>query len=166
MWKRNFHLVTDVDPQTAVELISKLLTKRSIKHSIANNHVFSTHIPIIILGFDRRRYSRDNLVGFNPFVYIDNIKINIQPNSEKKTKLEITVMQVRSYVPIVIIMFIILQFSTLEIDIFPNRILPIAIFATFAVLYYLFAFRLVIGYLLPSEIKRVLKSDDHENKSQ
>ena len=114
MWKRRFHLVTDVDPQTAIELISKLLTKRKVKHSIVNNHVFSTHIPIILYGSDRRHLSRDNFVGVNPFVYIDNIKINIEPDSERKTKLEIIVIQVRSYIPIVIMMLIILKVRTEE----------------------------------------------------
>ena len=87
MWKRKFHLVADVDIQTVVELISILLSKRSVKHSIANNQVFSTHIPIILFGSDRRHLSRDNFIGINPFVYIDKIKINVESDSEKKTKL-------------------------------------------------------------------------------
>ena len=161
MWKRRFHLVTDADPQTAVELISKLLTKRSVKHSIVNNHVFSTHIPIILFGSDRRHLSRDNFVGVNPFVYIDNIKINIESKSEKKTKLVITVIQIRSYVPIVIMMLILLKVRTVEFGTF-----AVIIFAIIAVLYYLFAFHLVIWHLLTSEIERVLKSDDQKKRSQ
>ncbi len=154
-------MVTDADPQTTVELISKLLAKRSIKHSIVNNHISSTHIPFIILGFDWRRYSRDNFIGYNPFVFIDKIKINVESDSEKKTKLDITVIQVRSYVPIIIMILIILKVRTVEFGTFAA-----IIFAIIAVLYYLFAFHLVIGHLLTSEIKRVLKSNERESKSQ
>ena len=70
-------------------------------------------------------------------------------------------MQIRSYVPIVIIILIILKVRTVEFGTFAA-----IIFAIIAVLYYLFAFHLVIGHLLTSEIKRVLKLNDNKIESQ
>ena len=154
MWKRKFYLVADAEPQTVIELVSSLLSKRSVKHSINNNQIVSTNIPIwfFMLRYSRRLYSRDNFVGVNPFIYIDNIKINVETELEKKTKLDITVTQIRSYMPFVFIMSMAFAIWTARVETFAGWF-----FVIIAVLYYLFTFHLVIGKLLPGEIKRVLK---------
>jgi len=151
MWKRHFQLIADAPPQSVIEAVSTLLTKRSVKHSIEENCIISSDIPIPIVNWDRRRYSRDNFIGVNPFLFVDSVALDVTPEPEERAKLVLTAIQGRSYIPVV---FILLMSGLVWTS---GESIGGWIFLGVAVLYYLFAFHVVIGKLLPGEIKRALQ---------
>lgn len=150
MWKRHFEFITHTQPQIVIEIVSHLLTKRSVEHTVEGNYITSTYIPIPLLNWDKRLYSHDNFVGVNPFIFIDRLTVEVKPETGSKTQLYITARQGRAYVPLVFLISLAVSISM--VDSFARWILPII-----AILYYLFAFRVVVGSLLLREIQRALQ---------
>lgn len=152
MKNKQLEIVTDIQPQSAISVISRLLTKRSVEHTIEGNFITSTDIPIPFFNWDRRLYSQDNFVGVNPFVFIDSLTIEVKPNAGSKTQLHITTKRGRLYFPLVFI--ILCALWTLTVDRFAG-----AFFMFGSILYYLFAFRVVVRTLLLREIKKELQTN-------
>jgi hypothetical protein len=121
-----------------------------VEHRVEGNCITSTDIPIPLLNWDKRLYSRDNFVGVNPFIFIDRLTVEVKPETGSKTQLYITASQGRAYIPLVFIISLAVSISM--IDTFARWILLII-----AILYYLFAFRIVVGSLLLREIQRALQ---------
>jgi hypothetical protein len=151
MWRRQFELVTDTQPQNVIKIVSQLLRKRSVEHTVGGNCITSTDIPIILLNWDKRMFSRDNFIGINPFIFIDRLTVEVKPESESKTRLHITANRGRAYIPLIFIIPPALWVLMVE-NSFAGLMMLI-----FAVLYYLFTFQVVVGRLLLREIERALR---------
>jgi len=150
MWERHFEFLTDTPPQALINIVSRLLTKRSVKHTVQGNCIRSTDIPIPFVNWDRRLYSRDNFVGVNPFIFIGRLTVEVKPEIGSKTYLHITANQGRAYIPLILMLSGALWILTT--DSFAGLM-----FLIIAILYYLFAFQVVVRSLMLREIKRALQ---------
>lgn len=151
MLKRHFTIDSKLSVDDAIFAISSLLSKRSIKYRIEGYAIVSTSVPVILISYDKRQYSRDNWVGINPFIFVDTLKINVRPHEDDESRIDIVVIHIRPYVPLLIIVAIAISVEGTGNDLFVKLF-----FLTIAVLFYLFAFKGAIGRLLPSEIRRVI----------
>lgn len=73
-----YRMVTISHPVSipAVEVmgrLSSLLASRSVQFDIDHYVIRSTYIPFPLVAFDRRRYSRSNWFGINPFINYSSI---------------------------------------------------------------------------------------------
>jgi hypothetical protein len=151
MWKRHFRFTSDAQPGTVLETVSSLLSKRSVQHSIGANNITSTRVPLPIVGWDKRLYSRDNFVGVNPFVFIDRIELNVERQSAGETIVDVLLVQWRSFVPLAFLL--IMSFGVWLSE---DSLAMKAVSLLAALGWYVFAFHLVIGNLLLDEIKKAL----------
>jgi hypothetical protein len=90
VWQRHLKIVTDTQPQSTIETISGLLTRRSVEHTVKGASISSTYIPFPFFSWDRRLYSHDNFMGVNPFIFIDSLNIEVKAEKESKTEVDIT----------------------------------------------------------------------------
>src|SRR5215831_13854192 len=64
---KTYELVCKLPAQAVLERIKGLLSKERVRYRADNLSVTSTQIPIVVFGFDPRRFSHANWTGINPF---------------------------------------------------------------------------------------------------
>ncbi len=151
IWKQNFQFLSNFPPKEVLSAISQLLQKRYVNHVVTDNMIVSTEIPIPMLSFDRRLYSRDNFVGLNPFIYINKIVVSVEPHIHDQSRIRVTVISIRPFIPLAFMCF--LAFVCWHMTSDP---LPGVIVLLITILSYIFAFHVIVARALPSEIRKAL----------
>ena len=136
----------------AKKRIENLLTYENVDFSVQPNSIRSTYIPIPLVNFDKRLYTRKNWVGINPFIYISGLEILFTELSATETRIEINIDQRRAI--FFYCMFLCLVF--LVALALPTIWASISCFLFIAISSYLLVFLLCIKKLLRYEILKVL----------
>ena len=81
-----------------MERTKDLLTKECVKYRAADLSVTSTQTPVVIVGFDPRRFSHANWVGINPFTYVSSVDVRCESGDEGPTKIIVRINRLRAFV--------------------------------------------------------------------
>jgi len=85
-----------VRPEVAIEQMSAYLRKRGADISRAEAGTLVANAPVALFGFDRRLYSRDNVLGINPLAVLDAVSVIAIP-TDNGSRLELSVLSLRAY---------------------------------------------------------------------
>jgi hypothetical protein len=156
-----FTLNTVVSTNDTIMRISNLLTSEHVKFQADLNSVRSKEIPLPLLSFDKRLYTKRNWVGINPFIFVSEINFFIKESHFQQTQIDITICQRRAivmYLSFIFLLFFVLIEAALDNHIYPNILTLLLIIAVIMpILVHLFIFEFCIKGLIKSEIKDAIR---------
>jgi hypothetical protein len=116
------------------------------------NGIESQRMPLAFLSFDKRRYSKNNWGGINPFIYISNIKIGLIQENTNKTLLRITLGRTRTIGAYSYVMLL----SSLVLLSDAGLWVSIPVFLLVGICFYSLLFLLISEYFIKLEIKNAI----------
>ncbi len=154
MNKIKYTIQSDHSIKSALRGIEDLFNYESIKFLSDSNSIRSVQIPMPIVSFDRRFYSKKNWIGINPFIYISSIEINFKKPSTGKVIVDITIGQKRTFI---IYLIVLLLTGMVAINL-PNYWAGISLFSLVAI--FTFIFKVCVKKLIKYEIFYSLEGND------
>src|SRR5215831_11597848 len=95
---KTYELVCKLPAQAVLERIKGLLSEELVKYRADNLSVTSTQIPIVVFGFDPRRFSHANWIGINPFTNVSGVEVRCEATDNGLTKVIVCVNRLRAFV--------------------------------------------------------------------
>jgi len=146
--KLTTELKTDSTIQNLISRISDVFSDESIKFVTSTDSIRSTKVPLPLLSFDLRQYTRRNWVGINPFIFISEIMVILSKMDENNISIKLTIDQTRAVFIYAIILFL-LSFVAINL---PKGWIGILFFGSLACICYGFIFLLCINRFIKKEI--------------
>jgi hypothetical protein len=153
IFERTFLFSTKQSVPIAIDSMEKLLKKAALTCGKNASEVWSEHIPMPIINVDTRLYSRKNIIGINPFVYLSSFRASFVNDSDNECTVTVNVNYERS-VFLFVLYAAVATFVLIALPLYT----AIAWYLLIVVLIYMFFFRLTVGYLIKYEITAAIKS--------
>ena len=147
---------SDLSIKSVLRRLEDLFNYESIRFISNSKSIRSVRIPMPIISFDRRFYSKKNCIGINPFIFISSIEINLKKPSTEKVILDINIGQSRAFI---IYLIVLLLTSMVAINL-PNFWSGISLFFLVAIFVFIFIFKVCLKKLIKYEIFHTLEGND------
>lgn len=153
MNKIKYTIKSDRSINSVLRRIEDLFNYESLKFLSDSNSIRSVKIPMPIVSFDRRFYSKKNYIGINPFIFISSIEINFKKPSTEKVIVDINIDQSRAFI---IYLIVLLLTGMVAINL-PNYWSGISLFSLVAIFTFIFIFKVCVKKLIKYEIFHTLE---------
>ena len=152
MKKVRIRIVSKLNVQDTLKQIKKLFKEESIQFNIDKYTIKSSKIPLPLLSFDYRQYSRKNWIGVNPFIFISSILIKIEELDNNKIIANVIIDPTRA---ILAYIFILLLVCIVSMSL-PLSWIGIIFFLVFSIFSGFFIFYVCIKKLIFVEISNAI----------
>jgi hypothetical protein len=97
MVNKAYEFICDTPTSGVIKKIEALFKDEGVEFRSTTSHIESTSTPIAILSLQPQMYSRKNWLGFNPFSYISNVSVDVNPTEDNYVKVVVVANRRRAY---------------------------------------------------------------------